>query len=88
MDFEDIRPAYLTGPKHKAKRKVKSVLRDFKTRLRFGKMDFSKVIERIIELDTNPDLYLQQLQQPWFNNNTLPENTLNKQRWIEIFNSR
>jgi len=87
MDFEDIRPAFLKSPVNKVKRKIKSHLRDLKTILQFSKMDFGPVIEQIIALDTQPDLYRQYLAQPWFNNNTIPENSLSVKRWIEIFNS-
>jgi hypothetical protein len=88
MDFEDILPRYLKGPKIRIKRKLKSLVRDFKIKLQFSGMDFSPLIEQIIALDTQPELYLECLRQPWFNNNTIPENTSSKKRWIEIFNSR
>jgi len=88
MDFEDIRPAFLKSPKSRLKRKIKSYMRGFKTQLQFAKMDFAPLIDRIIELDTKPELYLQTLAEPWFKNNTIPENSSLKKRWIEIFNSR
>ncbi len=87
MDFEDIRPVYFNGAKSRIKRKAKSIVRNFKTRLQFAKMDFSPVIEQIIAMDRQPELYLQCLNKPWFNNNTIPEKASNKQRWMEIFNS-
>jgi alpha(1,3/1,4) fucosyltransferase len=88
MDFEDIRPAFLRSPKSRLKRKVKSYMRAFKTRLQFASMDFAPLVRRIIELDTNPALYLQYLAEPWFKNNAIPENSSSRKRWIEIFNSR
>jgi hypothetical protein len=87
MDFADIRPMYLKGPGNRIKRKVKSLVRAAKINLQFAKADFSKVIEQIIAMDTQPDLYLKYLEQPWFNNNIIPENSSLKKRWIEIFNS-
>jgi hypothetical protein len=51
-------------------------------------MDFSPVIDQIIKLDTQPDLYLQYLKQPWFNNNLVSSSLLARDRWSEIFNSR
>jgi len=51
-------------------------------------MDFSPVIEQIIAIDTQPELYLKYFEQPWFKNNIVPENSSSKKRWIEIFNSR
>ena len=88
MDFEDILPTYLIGPKYRLKRKAKSLIRTIKTRLQFANMDFTPVIEQIIALDTQPGKYMQYLEQPWFNNNTIPQNSSSKSRWIEIFNSR
>jgi hypothetical protein len=87
MDFEDIRPSFLRSPKHRLKRKVRSWARNFKTKLQFAGMDFGPVIEKIIELDTHPDLYLQYLKQPWLNDNTLDERFSTKKRWLEIFNT-
>jgi hypothetical protein len=86
MDFEDIRPAFLKGPAKRVKRKIKSHLRGFKAKLQFAKMEFSPLIEQIIALDTDQDLYMQYAEQPWFNNNTVPENSSSRKRWIEIFN--
>ncbi len=88
MDFEDIRPAHLTGLKYRVKRKVKAITRNVNQRLQFKNMDFSPVIERIIELDTNPELYLQYLKQPWFKQNKIPTNASARTRWTEIFNGR
>jgi hypothetical protein len=88
MDFDDIRPAFLKSAKHRLKRKIKAYARDLKINLQFAKMDFSPLIEQIIALDTAPGLYLEYMSQPWFKNNTIPENSSLKKRWIEIFNSR
>ena len=88
MDFEDIRPAFITSPRSRLKRKIKTVIRGFKTNLQFAGMDFGPLIERIIALDTQPELYMQYLAQPWFKDNVVPENSSLKKRWIEIFNSR
>jgi hypothetical protein len=88
MDFEDIRPAHLTGLKYRVKRKIKTLTRDINRRLQFKNMDFSPVIERIIELDKNPDLYLKYIKKPWFIQNQIPANASAKNRWTEIFNAR
>jgi len=88
MDFADIRPAYLTGLHHRGKRKIKSIIRAIDKQLNFNKLDFTEVIDRIIALDTNSDLFLQYLSQPWFKNNQPPAKASNKNHWIEIFNSR
>jgi len=85
MDFEDIRPAFLKSPRNRVKRKFKTYARAAKTRLQFAGMDFGPLIKQIIALDTDPGLYLQYLAQPWFKNNTIPENSSNKKRWMDIF---
>jgi hypothetical protein len=85
MDFIDILPTYYHAPQHRIKRKAKALGRHLKMKLQFGKLDFTPLIERIIELDNNEEAYISMLQQPWFNNNQPPVNASNKQRWIEIF---
>ncbi len=53
-------------------------MRGFKIKLQFSGTDFSPMIDQIIELDTKPELYLEYLKQPWFNNNVVPENSSSK----------
>ncbi len=88
MDYEDILPSYLKGPKHRIKRKVKSFVRNNKLRIQFSGMDFSPVIDRIIALDQDDEKYIEILKQPWFNNNTPPLEASSRERWIEIFESK
>jgi hypothetical protein len=80
MDFEDIRPQYLKGPVHRIKRKLKSYAREKKYR----KPDFSAVIDRIIELDKNSELYIKHLNEPWLKQNTVQTS---QEKWVEIFNN-
>lgn len=86
MDFEDIRPAFLKSPKNRIKRKVKSYIKNFKTDFQFTRIDFTSLIDQIIAIDTQPELYLQCLREPWFKNNIIPANSSLKNSWIEIFN--
>nr|WP_294794355.1 glycosyltransferase family 10 [uncultured Mucilaginibacter sp.] len=85
LDFVDVLPTYYHAPQHRIKRKLKAWGRDLKMKLQFGKLDFTPLIERIIELDRNDDAYIAMLRQPWFNNNQPPENASNKKQWQEIF---
>jgi len=87
MDFEDIRPAHLKSLKNRIKRKTKAWIRNFKNDHFLNEIDLNAVIERIIEIDTNPDLYIQYLNEPWFKNNAVPPNSSAKKRWIEIFST-
>lgn len=85
-NFVDIRPQFYHQPQHRISRKLKLIGRQVKMKLQYGKLDFSGVIDRIIEIDRNPDLYLSYLKEPWFYNNQIPLNTLSKTRWAQIFN--
>ncbi|MGV8879815.1 MAG: glycosyltransferase family 10 domain-containing protein [Sphingobacteriaceae bacterium] len=87
MDFEDIRPAFLHSPKQRFKRFIKRKGREHKTNRMFSRQDFSNLIDRVIELDKNPDLYAQYLRQPWLNNNAPSPDASSKSHWIKIFNS-
>lgn len=86
-DFNDMRPSFYNTPTHRIKRKLKSVGRQLKMNLQFGNLDFSPVIERIIELDQDKNKYLEMLSRPWFNDNKPPLNVSTRNRWMEIFNS-
>src|SRR5260370_4607320 len=68
----------------KVKRKLKSVGQGLKTGLQY-ETDFDELIERIIEIDRNDDLYARYLSEPWFENNQPPSNEHVVQRWREIF---
>ena len=49
---------------------------DFNTKSFLNYFDYNNdntFIEKIIELDSNDDLYLKMLKEPWFNNNQLPD---------------
>lgn len=87
-NFIDIRPQFYNAPLRRIKRKLKSVGREMKMKHLFNRHDFQLVIDKIIELDTNEDLYIQYLKRPWFFNNKVPEDTLGKAQWIKIFESR
>lgn len=87
-DFIDIRPQYYHNPVHRIKRKLKATGRNLKTNLQFGNLDFRPLINRITELDHDNYKYLEVLQQPWFKNNSIPQSSSSKNRWIEIFDSR
>ena len=87
LHFKDILPSYHKGPKYRARRKLKAIGRSLKMRYQFQKLDFSPLIDRIIELDQDDDKYINVLQQPWFINNKPPLNASLKSQWTKIFNS-
>lgn len=85
-DFVDIRPQFYHNPWHRIKRKLKATGR--KLNLQIRDFNFGPVIERIMELDNDDEKYLEVLRKPWFNNDTLPPNTLLKSRWEQIFSGQ
>lgn len=84
-NFKDILPQYYHNPLHRIKRKLKAIGKQAKMKYQFQKLDFSPLIDRIIELDKDSDKYINVLQQPWFIANTPPLNTSLKKHWIKIF---
>jgi hypothetical protein len=86
-DFNDIRPSFYHTPLHRAKRLLKTWGRTLKMRVLFNNINFAPLINRIKELDNNPDQYMAMLQQPWLNDNKLPANVSLKNTWVKIFES-
>ncbi|MGZ3811158.1 MAG: glycosyltransferase family 10 domain-containing protein [Mucilaginibacter sp.] len=84
-DFKDIRPTFYNNPAQRIKRKLKIIGRQLKMRQQFQKLDFSPLIDRIIELDNDESKYIEVLAQPWFIGNEPPLNVSLKSRWMEIF---
>jgi hypothetical protein len=85
QDYIDTLPHIHFDPYHRVKRKLKIIGREIKMKLEFQKLDFSPVIERIIELDSDNEKYLQLLKQPWFTENMVPPNLSLTNRWRQIF---
>lgn len=88
QDFEDIRPQFFYSPVHRIKRNLKKRGRYLKMNIQLNKKAIDKIIDKIVEADENPNVYLEYLKQPWLNQNSVPESTSTKKQWIKIFNSR
>ncbi len=86
-DFVDIRPSFYNNPLHKVSRKLKTFGRELKMRIQYNHLDFKNVIERIIEIDENIDLYVAHLRKPWFHQNKIPFQAHSTAIWSDIFNS-
>jgi alpha(1,3/1,4) fucosyltransferase len=82
-DWQDQCPTQYTSLGNRVKRKVKSIGRTWKMELKYRYLD--DLIERIIEIDQNDNLYAQYLTEPWFPANTPPIQDSMAQRWKEIF---
>jgi hypothetical protein len=82
--FKDYRPGTYTGLQYRVRRKLKTIAKAQKMRLQTNKFDFTPLIEKIIELDNNPELYKAILKEPWLNNNRIPALST-ADRWREIF---
>ncbi|MDQ7947329.1 MAG: glycosyltransferase family 10 [Pedobacter sp.] len=87
QDFTDYRPQFKTSLAQKAIRKFKTMGRAIKMKYEFNHLDFSPLIDRIIEIDRNEDLYISYLKQPWFNNNEVSSKLKTRDQWMKIFNS-
>jgi hypothetical protein len=87
MNFVDFRPAiYNRGPQ-RIKRKIKTMGRELKMKMEFNSLNYKKLVDRIVEIDENENLYKEMLLQPWFNNNRVPAESSAVDRWVEIFNN-
>jgi len=84
-DFKDYRPGTYTGLLYGIRRKLKTIAKAEKMRLQTNKFDFRPLIEKIIELDNNPELYRAMLSEPWLNENKVPDLSV-AERWRQIFN--
>ena len=82
-DWKDNCPSEYTSLGYKIKRKLKSIGRSWKMKLKYNSLD--DLIDKIIEIDRNDDLYAKYLAEPWFYNNTAPTQDAVVQRWKEIF---
>lgn len=84
-DFVDIRPQFYKTPYHRIKRKTKKIGRHLKMKLKFDQLNFLPLIDKIIEIDNNQDLYIKYLKKSWFKKNTPPQCLSTKDRWMKIF---
>ncbi|MFN4857159.1 MAG: glycosyltransferase family 10 domain-containing protein [Pseudanabaena sp.] len=81
-DFEDMRPSTFKTLPNKAKRKIKTIGRELKSHLQYK--NFDQLINRIIEIDQDDQLYAEYLLEPWFYNNIPPTNHSLISRWRQI----
>jgi alpha(1,3/1,4) fucosyltransferase len=82
-DWQDNCPSEYVSFEHKVKRKVKSVGRSLKMQLKYN--SFDELIDTIIEIDRDDNLYAKYLSEPWFYDNTPPSNNAVIERWKTIF---
>lgn len=88
LSFTDIRPQFFKGINHRITRKLKQNGRELKTRLEFNNLNYRALVDEIVALDEDENLYKQKMRQPWFNNNTPPTVEAVTERWIEIFTTK
>lgn len=87
FNFIDILPGTYDNFQFKIQRKLKKIGRMEKMRLQSNNYNFKPLIDHIIEIDNNPELYRKMLVEPWFNNNKIPAELSSRSRWVEIFES-
>jgi hypothetical protein len=85
-NFKDYQPATYNNLYYKVRRKLKTIGKTQKMKFKLNNLDFSPLIDRIIELDRNPASYIKMLAEPFLNGNRVEEDA-SKSRWIEIFNA-
>ncbi|MDF3079271.1 MAG: hypothetical protein K0S09_3160 [Sphingobacteriaceae bacterium] len=86
-DFTDMLPATRNSVFQKVKRKLKHEGRKLKMKLETNKLDYTPLIEEIIEIDSDDTLYANYLREPWFKGNKVPANSSTKEFWKRIFTS-
>ena len=86
--FVDFRPQAFRKPQHHLSRKLKYYGRHLKMYLNYNNLDFTPLIDKIIEIDNNQDLYIEYLKEPWLNNNQVSPNSYSKEAWTNIFNGK
>jgi len=84
-NFVDIRPQFFKSPKNRIDRKLKTWCRNLKMKLQFNQLNFTPLIEQIIEIDNDADLYIKYLKEPWLNPRYSLSESPSKQRWKLIF---
>ena len=82
-DFKDLRPQFYNNLGDSIKRKIKKIGRNLKLQLQYT--SFNELIEKIIEIDKDDNLYSRYLMEPWFYGNIVPQNPM-IERWKTIFN--
>jgi hypothetical protein len=85
MNFVNFRPGVYNSMPHHIKRKLKTIGREVKMKLEFNGLNYKKLVDRIVEIDEDDNLYKEMLMHPWFNNNQVPARSSAVGRWIEIF---
>jgi hypothetical protein len=85
MNFVDFRPGVYKMPHHHLVRKLKTIGREIKMTVEFNGLSYKKLVDRVVEIDENENLYREMLLQPWFTDNAIPAQTSAIGRWKEIF---
>ncbi|TDG35295.1 hypothetical protein EZJ43_14465 [Pedobacter changchengzhani] len=86
-NFKDYRPATFDSLYYKVRRKLKMIGKNEKMKIQLNNLNFTPLIDKIIELDNNPEMYMSMLNEPWLKENKVPESLSSINRWREIFNS-
>jgi len=69
---------------NRAVRKVNGLVRS-RNMERWRRADLQAVVDRIVELNRDPDAYVQVLGEPWLPGNRVPDMSGYRNRWREIF---
>jgi hypothetical protein len=86
---KNVIPSPLSGPmsfSFRGKRKMNGWIRQWNME-RWKRTDLQPIVDRIVELDQNPELYLAMLEQPWLPQNRIPDMGPYYHHWRKIFES-
>ena len=85
MNFNNYMPQHYTSITEKLIRKAKFKGRELKMKWEFNNLNYKALVDRIVEIDENENMYREMLLKPWFNNNIPPQFDSVTERWREIF---
>ena len=87
LNFVNILPLYYKKPHHRIERKLKDWGKKLKMRIQYRNLNFSPLIDEIIKIDKDPELYKAMLKKSWFIKNQAPKHLSTSGQWEKIFNS-
>lgn len=82
--FSEISEVNVNNINVRAKKKLRSLLRDLKLKQLMNKYS-DELVDAVVAMDKNDDAYLEAISEPWLNGNIVPSETFNNKFWINIF---
>ncbi|UKT64391.1 glycosyltransferase family 10 domain-containing protein [Pedobacter mucosus] len=83
--FKDYLPSTYDSFYYKVRRKLKTIGKIQKMNIELNNLDFTPLIDQIIDIDQNQELYINMLKEPWLEGNKISEDVSLANRWRTIF---